>query len=295
MTAPRVWITGAGGLLGSRLATLASRGGSGWDVSALGRAELDLEDGAAVERRWASERPGLVVHCAGLTRSPICQAEPRRAWRANVEVTERLAGLAAAAGAPLLFLSTDLVFDGAKGHYRETDAPNPLSAYAETKAEAERRVLAAHPGHVVVRTSLNHGASPTGDRSFTEDMLRTVRGGGRLSLFTDEYRCPIAADATARVVWSLARRCVERGSTDRPAGIFHVAGAERLSRWEIGMLLAEVYEEFRGRLDAVSLRDYRGAPRSPDTSLDCSRVRPWLDAPLPRFSEWVRGAGREIA
>lgn len=157
----------------------------------------------------------MVVHCAGLTRNPVCQADPERAWRANVEVTARLAGLAAAAGAPLLFLSTDLVFDGTRGHYRETDAPNPLSVYAETKAEAERRVLAAHPAHVVIRTSLNHGASPTGDRSFTEDMLRTVRGGGRLSLFTDEYRCPIAADATARSVWSLARRC---GSGSRPTG-----------------------------------------------------------------------------
>lgn len=295
MKPPRVWITGAGGLIGNQLLQRASRDVSGWEVTGLGRGDLDLEDGPAVERRWRTGAPDLVIHCAGLTRSPACQADPDRARRANVQVTERLARLASASGSRLVFLSTDLVFDGARGRYRESDAPNPLSVYAETKAEAERRVLEADPAHVVIRTSLNHGASPTGDRSFTEDMLRTVRAGGRLALFTDEFRCPIPAAATARAIWSLARGLRAAGVGAGPSGIFHVAGAERLSRWEIGRILAAVYPEFEGRLDATSLRAYRGAPRSPDTSLDCGRVRDWLDFPLPRFSEWIRSAGREIA
>ena len=287
MSRPVVWITGAGGLIGNQLVRLAGVLAPDLSVVALTRAALDLEDFAAVDRRFETERPALILHCAGLTRSPECQANPTRARRLNVEATSHLARLADTT--VMVFFSTDLVFDGSRGDYVEMDDVNPLSVYAETKAEAERSVLAC-PRHLVIRTSLNYGRSPTGDRAFNEDMLATVRRGGRLRLFTDEFRCPIPAEVTARATWAIARRMLgDAGpaAQERPRGILHLAGAERLSRWAIGDLVARTEPELRGRIEPASLKEYRGAPRAPDTSLNCARAQALLDFPLPRFGEWL--------
>jgi dTDP-4-dehydrorhamnose reductase len=246
-------------------------------VRPLTRDQLDLTDATAVRRELAGDRPGLVIHCAALSRSPACDADPALARRLNVEVTHLLAELCV--DVPLVFFSTDLVFDGRRGHYAETEAPNPLSVYAETKAAAERFVL-ANPRHVVIRSSLNGGTSPTGDRGFNEQMRRAWAAGETLALFTDEFRSPIHAMLTARAVWELARQGV--------AGIWHVAGAERLSRFQIGELLAARWPHLLPALRAGSLRDYPGGPRPPDTSLDCNRAQARLSFKLAGLGEWLR-------
>ena len=161
------WITGAGGLIGHHLARNAAAFAPGWTVVPLTRARLELTDAGAVRRLFAEQNPSLILHCAALSRNATCQADPPLARRLNVEVTARLGALAATI--PFVFFSTDLVFDGRRGGYIESDPVNPLTVYAETKAEAERRVL-LNPAHTVVRLSLNTGVSPTGDRSFTELM-----------------------------------------------------------------------------------------------------------------------------
>lgn len=282
---PCLWVTGAGGLIGSELVRQARRRWPDWEVIGLTRGDLDLEDLSAVERRFRQDRPEWVVHAAGWTRSPACEADPAGARRANVEVTAHLAGLAEPAG--LVFFSTDLVFDGCQGWYRETDPVHPLSVYGATKAEAESRVL-ERPGHLVVRTSLNYGNSPTGDRAFNEDMERAWREGRTMTLFTDEYRCPIPAVATAGAVWSLVARAMSAGpGEDRPSGVYHVAGAERMSRWDMGVLVAGDREPCRRLLQSGIRAEYRGSPRPADTSLVCDRVSSWLDEPLPDFSRWM--------
>lgn len=272
-----IWITGAAGLIGNELARRARAGAFRAAVHELAREELELTDFQAVARRFASDRPDLIIHCAALSRSPDCQADPARARRENVEVTRTLAGLGAEIA--FVFFSTDLVFDGRRGGYREEDALNPLSVYGETKAVAEGLVL-ANPAHLVVRTSLNGGRSLRGDRGFNEELRRAWAAGRATRLFVDEFRSPIAAAATAAAVWELA--------CQRVSGIYHVAGAERLSRWEIGQLLAERWRALRPELLPGSLREYTGAPRPPDTSLDCGKAQRRLSFPLPRFSEWLR-------
>src|SRR6266568_1151214 len=117
-------------------------------VMGLTRGELDLWDFEAVHRRFHQNKPQLVIHCAAMSKSPDCQANPGRARELNVEVTARLAELAA--DATFVFFSTDLIFDGKKGNYVETDLPNPLSVYAETKLAAEQ-VVNKHRRHLVIR------------------------------------------------------------------------------------------------------------------------------------------------
>ena len=136
---PLVWITGAGGLIGNYLVQIAPSFAPSWRVAPWTRQQLDLTDFARVRTAFESEPPSLIVHCAAMSRSPDCQREPARARLLNVEITARLAELAGEIS--FVFFSSDLVFDGRQGNYREEDAVNPLSVYAETKVEAECVVL----------------------------------------------------------------------------------------------------------------------------------------------------------
>jgi dTDP-4-dehydrorhamnose reductase len=280
---PLAWVTGAAGLIGSYLVKQASEHAAAWRVRPLTRAELDLTDFAKVRALFETEKPWLIIHCAALSRSPACQANPEFAYKLNVDVTSLLAELAL--NVPLMFFSSDLVFDGNKGNYDESDEPNPSSVYGETKLRAEQVVL-QNPRHIVLRTSLNGGTSPTGDRGFNEEMRHAWEQGKTLRLFTDEFRCPTAACVTAHAVWELA--------ASGAAGLFHLAGAERLSRWEIGELIAARWPQLRPKIEPASLREYQGAPRPPDTSLNCAKVQRMLSFMLPGLGEWLKNNPQEV-
>ena len=270
------WITGANGLIGNYLVQTATRFAPRWRVRALTRADFDLLDFATVEREFAKEKPQLVIHCAAITVVGAAQKNPALARRVNVEITRQLAELSAEI--PFVFFSTDLIFDGRKGNYAETDEPNPLHVYGETKLAAEQIVL-KNPWHLVVRTSINGGISRAGNRGFNEDLRQALQSGRAMKLFTDEFRCPIPAVETARAVWELVNK--------NCAGIYHVAGAEKLSRWQIGELLVKRWPEIKTKIEPGLARDFPGPSRALDTSLDVSKAQRILSRPLPKFSEWL--------
>ena len=247
-------------------------------VRAIGitRKEVDLTDLVATRRAFEEQKPTAVIHCAALSRSQDCQANPALARKVNVDATALLAELAAEI--PFVLFSTDLVFDGRKGNYDELAEVNPLSVYAETKAAAEKIVL-ANSKHTVIRTSLNGGTSPAGNRGFNEEMRRAWEQGRTLNLFADEFRSPIPAIVTARAVWDLVLQ--------NRAGLFHIAGAERLSRAQIGEALAVRWPQLNPKFQRGSLKDYQGAPRSPDTSLNCAKAQKLLSFPLPGLTQWL--------
>ncbi|HEX4119110.1 MAG TPA: SDR family oxidoreductase [Verrucomicrobiae bacterium] len=269
---PRAWITGAAGLIGHYLAHASTQ----FDIIPLARTDLDLTNFAAVDEKFRHDRPQLILHCAAMSKSPDCQANPTRARAINVDATAHLAALAA--DCRLVFFSTDLVFDGSKGNYIEIDAVNPLSIYAETKVAAEKFVL-KNPRHIVLRTSLNSGASPGGRTTYNEQLRDAWQREKTAKLFVDEFRCPIAATVTARATWEVAE--------SDASGLFHLAGAEHLSRLQIGRLLAARHPELNARIDACSLAEYDGPPRPPDTSLNCAKVQKLLSFPLPGLTQWL--------
>jgi dTDP-4-dehydrorhamnose reductase len=271
------WVTGAGGFIGNYLVQTAPKFAPQWRLRALTRDQLDLLDFAAVRREFEKDRPQLVIHCAAVSTVAGAEADPQFARRLNVEVTKLLAKLAAEI--PFVFFSSDLIFDGRKGNYVETDAPNPLHLYGETKVAAET-IVRKNPRHLVIRTSLNGGVSSAGNRAFNEQLRLSLRQARRgMKLFTDEFRCPIPAAETARAVWELAgKNC---------AGIYHVAGAEKLSRWEIGQLLVKRWPEITAEIQPGSVKDFPGPARAPDTSLDIFKAQTVLSAPLPGLGAWL--------
>ncbi|HSQ91323.1 MAG TPA: SDR family oxidoreductase [Nitrospiraceae bacterium] len=274
--APRAIITGAAGLIGQYLEKTAPRWASHWDVQGLTRADLELTDRANTERTWQSIKPTAVIHCAALSRTKDCEQHPEQARRINVEVTAHLAQLSR--NIPFIFLSSGEVFDGKTGWYGETDEPNPINVYGQTKLEAEQAVL-QNPGHTVVRIVLTAGRSETGDRSFVEEMCRTAKASKDVTLYADEYRCPLPAGVIARAVWELVDR--------KQPGLYHLGGSERLSRWEIGETLLPWYPELKGRLMAGSARNHVGSFRPADLSLRCEKIQRLLSFRIPGFREWL--------
>lgn len=277
---PLAWITGSNGLIGNELVRIAAHHAPGFSARGLSRADIDLLDFVAVAQLYQQEQPQLIIHCAAQSNNVICEGDARLAHRANVEMTKHFLDLASSSGhnVRFLFFSTDLIFDGKKGNYTEDDQPNPLSVYGRTKVAAEEAVR-QHSDHAIVRISLTGGHSPGGNRGFNEEMKNAWRAGKTLNLFMDEFRCPSTADVVARAVWELA--------LSNASGTFHLCGSERLSRFQIGELLAAKHPELNPKVNVTSRKDYHGVARPPDTSMNCEKIEKLLSFRIPRFSDWL--------
>jgi len=198
--------------------------------------QLDVRDADAV--RAAATAMDCVIHTA------YRQADD--AWSINVEGSAAVA--AAARGARLVHLSSDIVFDGTRGRYREQDPVAPVHAYGRSKAEAERLVAELHPEAAIVRTSLIYGGPERGPQE------RLALEGRRF--FVDEIRSPVHVE-------DLARGLLELVALDY-SGPLHMAGADDISRYDLAVLL--------GADPARIERAHTTPDRAPDVSLDSSRA-----------------------
>lgn len=188
-------------------------------------APLDVRDALAVEEALDELRPEVVIHTAFQQSGPDLMA-------ITGEGAGNVARAATAVGARLIHMSSDVIFDGEReAPYTEDDPPAPITDYGHAKARAEALVAEAAPAAAIVRTSLIYGFEPIDKISrFTLDV---AAGRVQARLFTDEYRCPIYVE-------DLAAALLELAATNY-AGVLHIAGAERVSRYELGMLIAQAW------------------------------------------------------
>ena len=207
MSGPRILVTGARGMLGTDLVTALA----GHEVTALGRAELDVTDAEAVEAAVADH--DVVINTAAYTKVDDAETHEAQAHAINAVGPALLAEAAQRHGARLITISTDYVFDGRATTPYAEDAPrHPVSAYGRTKAEGEQRALAAHPdGTFVVRTAWLYGAAGP---NFAKTMCR---------LATERDELTVVDDQIGQPTWTgdLAGRLVELMTADAPAGIYH--------------------------------------------------------------------------
>lgn len=189
---------------------------------------IEVTDGEAIERLILEEWPDVVINAAAISNPAGVDQDPDRAEKINVGFPRQLALLCRHLGSRFIHFSTDLVFDGTAESYRSTDLPNPAGLYGQTKLMAEKAVLEANPNNpVVLRITLVNGNSVSGQRSVHEKLLTAIRAGERPTLFTDEMRQPCSAENVAEVAVELAER-------QDLSGIFHWAGREVVSRYELG-------------------------------------------------------------
>jgi dTDP-4-dehydrorhamnose reductase len=272
-TGARVLVSGAGGLLGGRLAALLAQP---FAVVAgvrrapapdgLLQAALDLDDADALERLLDREQPAAVVHSAALSEPDRCEREPELAWHANVEASARLARVCGARGLALVLLSTDMVFDGREGGRAEDDAPAPLQVYGRTKLAAERAVLETHADAAVVRACLVAGRGHGARGSASESVAWALARGERPRLFVDQRRTPADASSLA----DLLTRILTRGGS----GVYHCGSAEAVTRHALGRRVAAILDLDAGLIDSLRSDDLpQLAARPRDVSLTCDRAR----------------------
>jgi len=268
----RILVTGASGQLGSYLLrALRARHLSATAWSRRPNLELfgyrchpvDLCETDQVVTAFRAARPDVVIHAAAISGVGACYRDPTVARRTNTTATRLLAELAQRQPARLVYVSTDLVFNGKGQWYRETDCPEPLSVYGQTKAAAERDVV-HHPRHLVLRISLLFGPSLNGQPSFFQQQMDALRQGAACRLFEDEWRTPLALNVAAQGLITAAASEVE--------GILHLGGRERMSRLEMGQRLARVLGADERLCHPTKREDITTAePRPRDTSLNCQQ------------------------
>lgn len=279
----RVLVTGAAGLLGGRLAALLSRrfevvaGRHESSIpAALAEAPIDIASPVTIERALDKARAEAVVHAAGIADPDRCERDSELASRLNTGACEALARLCHARSLPLVALSTDLVFSGERAFLTESDAPAPLQVYGRTKLAGEQAILALHPTSAILRVALVLGCGYGPRATASEAVAWALRNGRRPRLFTDQYRTPIDAESVA----SLVERLLAGGGV----GIYHAGGAERLSRWDLGLRVASVLGLSPKPIESATQADLtQPARRPPDVSLDSTKAQRqlgWSPRPL---------------
>ena len=199
----RVFLTGAGGLLGSEVAREAR--GLGWEVVAPSRAQVDVCDAPALVAAVGSARPDAVVHCAAWTDVDGCESGRDRAFRVNALGARNAALAARRAGAKILFVSTDYVFDGAKdAPYTEFDPVGPISVYGASKEAGERMVREQTPEHFILRVAWLYGRAGRSFPATIAGLARRLAGEGRpLRVVADQRGTPTWTRDVARQICTL--------------------------------------------------------------------------------------------
>ncbi|HNZ49815.1 MAG TPA: SDR family oxidoreductase [Candidatus Hydrogenedentes bacterium] len=240
---------------------------------------LELLDTADLERLFKRIRPDVVFHTAAMADIDRCQQNQEAAKAVNAGVTAQLSTLCRDQGARLIFTSTDSIFDGIQGMYRESDAPSPVNYYAETKVQAEETVLSTVLDSVVARLSLVLGFSVLGEgNSFLAKMIHTLESGGEASFPANEIRTPVDVITLGRAFWELAEHSF--------TGILHLSGCSRLNRYEMAQRIAARLDLPQGKIIAVDSNAIPGrAPRPNDASLDNSLARRVLKTPMLSLEE----------
>lgn len=276
----KIFITGGSGLAGSRLAEMAlARGdevfsGYAHNRPACGRGvRLDLLDTDGIRDIIERTRPDAIVHSAALTDVDRCEREKDLAFRMNVEGTRAVAEGARAVGSFLVYVSTDYVFDGRRGLYREGDQTGPVSYYGLSKLLGEE--LSLDQG-CVARTCVIYGRRPaSGKVNFALWILNSLESGKEISVVTDQFITPTLNSNLAAMLLEAADRQL--------SGIYHLSGASRVSRYDFACQLADMFE-LDSRLilpSRMSDLDWL-AERPKDSSLDTSKARQMLkNGPLP--------------
>jgi dTDP-4-dehydrorhamnose reductase len=284
-----IMVTGSNGLLGGFLVPLLRR--KGYKVLATGRGgcrlpsdwfddrvvyrSLDITDGMAVWSFVNAHRPRYIIHTAAMTQADDCELHPVACWDVNVTATRFLCHAASAVNASMVYVSTDFIFDGESGPYRETDIPGPVNYYGSSKLAAERAVMSADISWAIVRTVLVYGRSYHQARSNIMTWVRdSLTEGKTIRVVDDQVRTPTYAGDLAEGILKVVER--------KAAGVWHVSGGEFLTPFEMAAATAEFLGLDAGLMTRVSADTFSQPARRPlRTGFVIEKARTLLEyAPL---------------
>jgi dTDP-4-dehydrorhamnose reductase len=277
-----IFVAGKNGQLARCLEDLAAL--QNRPVVAVGRPELDLENGNGIDSAIAAIKPSAIINAAAYTAVDKAETEPERAFAINCNGAALLANAAARHGIPFIQISTDYVFDGSNRlPYREDDIPAPLNTYGSSKLASESAVMKACPSAVVIRTSWVY--SPHGN-NFVRTMLRLSETQPVVRVVDDQFGSPSSAADLASAVLMIVDRLRTADGCD-VAGIYHLAG-EGETTWH--GFAAAIFASLtrRGRrvpeLQGLTTAQYPTPARRPQNScLDSSKANRIFGVQLPSW------------
>lgn len=278
---PRLMVTGASGALGHWICRMAMQKWSVHgvhfqhpiDIDGVSAVKADLTCAAELRNLFSAIQPQAVIHAAAVAQPALCEADPQATHAINVRVPQHLSALCADKGIPFIFTSTDLVFDGLNAPYTEDCPVSPVTIYGRQKAQAEALVLDAHPGALVCRMPLMFGIGPRIPGNFSIQMLSAIQKGRSIQLFTDEFRTPVDFQSAAQGVLNLV---------GHSKGYLHLGGSTRVSRFELGLLIAQQLDISPSMLEPVSIQAFSlGLTRSPDCTMNSQKAYVLGYDPMP--------------
>ena len=268
----KLLITGVSGFLGWHLGQLAQLE---WEVYGtyhshflevpdIKMVKVNLTDFQELKGIFNDIKPDAVIHTAAQSQPNYCQLHSQESDKINVTASCDIAGLCADNSLPLVFTSTDLVFDGLNAPYQEIDQVSPVNIYGEQKVEAEAGILKVYPQAAICRMPLMFGRETPTAKSFIQQFIQILKDGKELSLFIDEFRTPVSANTAAKGLLL---------ALEKVHGIIHLGGKERISRYDFGKILAEIWQFPDDQLKSCFQEDVKmAAPRPKDVSLDSSKA-----------------------
>jgi dTDP-4-dehydrorhamnose reductase len=255
------------------------------------KVKADFRDLEKVAQLVRETKPDVVVHTAAIGDVDKCEVDREFAWRVNVEATLALVKEASRIDAYFLYLSTDYVFDGERGLYRENDAPNPVNYYGLTKLVAENVVRSGLNKYSIVRTSHIYGFG-MGRKNFARAVVESLSQGQKVRALVDQWLSPTLNTLLAKAIKELIEA--------NYIGVIHVAG-ERISRYDFAKAIARRFGFDESLIEPITMNDIQFKARRPrDSSLDTARARSILKIDFYTlknslevfYREWLELRGR---
>lgn len=255
----KLLIIGASGVLGSRLYndTIKKK----WNVLGTycaheceGLSYLDVRDKTSLEKVFNFFRPETVVMAGGITDVDLCTLKPKLAQDVNIKGTSNLVKKIKEYGSKLVYVSTDYIFDGENGPYAETDKPNPINKYGETKLEAEDIIRSELENYLIVRTAQLCGIDHT-SKNFVLKIIHSMQSGKKVYAADDLYSTPTYAGSLSEIIIKLIEKKAD--------GVYHGAGAEFINRYDYVNKIADVFELDKALIQRVKLKDLKLKAKRP--------------------------------
>jgi dTDP-4-dehydrorhamnose reductase len=288
----RVLVTGASGLLGSKIVESARN----YTVYPTHQAhphfqnsiKMDVTDEREVKQVLDRVKPNIVIHTAAETNVERCESDRNHAWKTNADGTRILAEACNKMNATMTYISTDYVFDGEKGRYREEAQPNPVNYYGQTKLTGEEHVKELCERYATLRTSVLYGTHPT-KLNFATWTVTSLLEKKPLMIVEDHFNSPTLADNLARAAWEMVEKELW--------GVYHVAGTERISRYDFALKMAEVFNLDVSLVKPIRMSELKTwtAKRPKDSSLRVDKIQSKIDVELLDVTRGLLEMKREWA
>lgn len=240
-----ILLTGGVGLIGSRILEL----NRDFHISAPSKEELDITEPRSVEDCFRKYKPEVLIHLAALTDTEKAESNRPLAKLINVTGTQNLVNMAEKSQTRVIFFSTDYISDGQKDNYSEQDPPKPLNYYGQTKLEGEKFVQKMKAPWLIIRTSYPYRAKYSDKSDCVRWMLPKLSKGESVNLVRDQKITPTFVDDLAQVLFVLLNKQI--------SGVYHVAGSQCLSFWEMGQVICEVWGFDKSLIKSISLEEFR--------------------------------------